>query len=431
MTEREILDYTIKKLKATGIDHANCSLSKNTTYEMNVEAGKMTLIRTVFNNNLDLYVINNNQSGSYRINKLDKPFIDRAVAEVVEIAESSEADPAHAIAEYQPKAQFSTGPDRPNEDLMYTRLDEFLDDVKSKYPKIMLENAYFTFSQNTMGLVNTNGIDFTVSKGIYRFNCVFSGKDEKKSSSFNYTGLSTKDLNQKLIDYGSLDYLLQQSSEQTDTKSLSGKFVGDIIVTPDCMGDFLSYLLNITVRDGALISGTSVYKNSLGKQIADSRLTIHSKPVSPEIADGYYLTDDGYTAKNSTIIDQGVLKTFLLSLYGANKTGQSRAVNDGGCYVIEPGTKSLDEIISKVQQGILLARYSGGNPSQNGDFSGVAKNSYYIENGKIQYPISETMVAGNLIDMQHNIIDISKERVDFGSGIYPWIAFSGVTISGK
>lgn len=91
----------------------------------------------------------------------------------------------------------------------------------------------------------------------------------------------------------------------------------------------------------------------------------------------------------------------------------------------------MDEIISKVQQGILLARYSGGNPSQNGDFSGVAKNSYYIENGKIQYPISETMVAGNLIDMQHNIIDISKERVDFGSGIYPWIAFSGITISGK
>ena len=197
------------------------------------------------------------------------------------------------------------------------------------------------------------------------------------------------------------------------------------------MSDFLSYVFGITIYDGALISGTSVFKDKLGQQVADPRLVIHSRPVSPEVADGYFVTGDGYKAENCTIIDHGVLKTFLLTLYGANKTGLQRAVNNGGCYVIEPGEKSLDEIISQVDRGIIVARYSGGYPSQNGDFSGVAKNSYYIENGKIQYPISETMVSGNLISMLKNIVDISKERVDFGAGIYPWIAFSGVTISGK
>ena len=41
------------------------------------------------------------------------------------------------------------------------------------------------------------------------------------------------------------------------------------------------------------------------------------------------------------------------------------------------------------------------------------------------------VLSGNLISMLQNIIDISQERVSFGSGIYPWIAFSEVTISGK
>lgn len=431
MTEHDILQYTLDQLKTAGIDDATCSLSKSTTQEMNVETGKLTLMRTVFNNTLNLYVIKDSCSGNYSINKLDKNSIDQAVKDVVDIANSSEPDPANAIAEYQNPGKFRIGKSKLNLDLMYDRFSEFLDTVTNKYPKIMLENAYFTFSSSDKYIANSNGIDFSVTKGIYRLNTMFSGNDGEDSSSFNYTGFATKNLDQPLLASGSLDHLLQQSSEQAKTQPFTGKFVGDIIITPDCLGDFLNYLFGITITDGALVSGTSIYKNSIGKQIADSNLTLHSRPVDSEIMDGYYITGDGYRAENNTIIDKGILKTFLLSLYGANKTGLDRAVNSGGCYVVEPGDEKLEQLIGKVNRGILLARYSGGNPSQNGDFSGVAKNSYYIENGKIQYPISETMVSGNLIDMLHQIKGISQERVDYGYGIYPWICCSGFTISGK
>ena len=57
MTERGILKYTLEQLKAKGIDHANCSLVKSTKYEMNVEAGNMSLLSTVFYNRLGLLVI--------------------------------------------------------------------------------------------------------------------------------------------------------------------------------------------------------------------------------------------------------------------------------------------------------------------------------------------------------------------------------------
>jgi len=78
-----------------------------------------------------------------------------------------------------------------------------------------------------------------------------------------------------------------------------------------------------------------------------------------------------------------------------------------------------------------MARFSGGNPSNSGDFSGVAKNSYLIKEGEIAQALTETMVSGNFADMLRNITAISLERVDYGYAVLPWVAVSGVTISGK
>jgi len=180
-----------------------------------------------------------------------------------------------------------------------------------------------------------------------------------------------------------------------------------------------------------LITGNSVYKDKLGKKIADSTFTLHSKPVSDDLAFNYFVTGDGYIAENNKIIDKGVLNSFVIGLYGANKTGLPKAVNRGDCYVIDAGNITLEEMIRSTKRGLLLCRFSGGNPSDNGDFSGVAKNSYYIENGKVMYPVNETMVTGNLVEMLENINTISTETVNFGYTESPWINFSGVTISGK
>lgn len=432
MTQREILQDAIQKIQTFGVDDAQCYLSKTTKHEMNVDAGHLSLMRTVFNNHLGLVAIKDKCRGTYAINKLDSDSINTAINQVVEITESSQPDPAHSIATREQEPQtFITGAQTPDLELMYQRLREFMEEVKRRYPKIMLESTYFDYTHRDNYLLNSNRVDFSISKGMYHLTCIFSSSDQENSSSFNYSGFATKDLSHPLIDYGSLDILLKQSSEQTTTKSVPGKFVGDVIIMPDCLGDFLGYLVDISLRNSALISGTSIYKDKIGQQIADPRLTVHSRPIADEIADGYFITGDGFLAQNSTIIDRGILKTYLLSLYGANKTGMPRAVNDGGSYVVEPGDASFEEMVSKVDRGILLARYSGGNPSQNGDFSGVAKNSYYIENGQIKYPISETMVAGNLADMLQNINAISQERINFGSCIFPWISCSNITISGK
>ena len=98
-------------------------------------------------------------------------------------------------------------------------------------------------------------------------------------------------------------------------------------------------------------------------------------------------------------------------------------------WVVEAGATPLDTMIRDVKAGILITRFSGGRPNDKGDFSGVAKNSYYVDNGEVSYPISETMVSGNMAALLTHIVAISAERADFGSGVFPWVRVGGIGIS--
>ena len=131
------------------------------------------------------------------------------------------------------------------------------------------------------------------------------------------------------------------------------------------------------------------------------------------------------------LIDHGSLNSFLIGLYVANKTRNDVTKNEGSGLIITPGDRSIDDIIAGIDRGLIMGSFSGGNPGTNGDFSGVAKNAFLIENGKIKGAVSETMVSGNLGEMLMNIRGISKETLDDGSSITPYIAADGIVISGK
>lgn len=190
-------------------------------------------------------------------------------------------------------------------------------------------------------------------------------------------------------------------------------------------------LISNYISDGVVINGTSLWLDKVGEQVASDKLTISKKPFDERIVCGERGTQDGFRTEDVTLIEKGVLKTHSLSLYAANKTGRPVVKNTGWSLVVEPGDKPLSEIIKSVDKGLILGGYSGGEPGANGEFSGVAKNSFYIENGEIKYALSETMVNGNLGDVFKNVRDISKEIVCDGSSVVPYIAVDGVVISGK
>lgn len=430
MNSLDTAKYALDFLKKNGADKAQCQITNVEMNELNVENGNLSLLRTAFNTEVDLLGLMNGKKGSTTINKTDPDSIKEGVRQVIELAGSAKPDPANDIAGFQPPKDFTSGPQQVDPERMYERLREFLNFAQQTYPKIILKEGILSFVRIEKVLVNSNRVELSSKNGLYYVSVDFTSKEGDKVSSMNFAVCQFKDLNFPIKDMGGVDRLLHQSSQQLYVGTIPQKFTGSVIITPECLSQFISYFARY-LSNQSMITGDSVYKDKLGQKIADSRLTLHSKPISSELAETYFFTDDGFEARDSMIIEKGTLKSFLLDLYGSNKTGFPKAENMGDCYIIEPGDMALEEMIQSTPKGILLCRFSGGNPSQNGDFSGVAKNSFYIENGKIKYPINETMVSGNIIQMLNNIEQISKERNNDGFQCLPWIKFNGITISGK
>jgi len=78
-------------------------------------------------------------------------------------------------------------------------------------------------------------------------------------------------------------------------------------------------------------------------------------------------------------------------------------------FVVEPGGKCEAEIIAETRRGILITRFSGGMPNDNLDFSGIAKNSFLIEDGRIKHPLAETMISGNLRELLLDIRGLARD----------------------
>ena len=101
---------------------------------------------------------------------------------------------------------------------------------------------------------------------------------------------------------GSVDMLLKQSVEQTATRPIEGKFVGDVIVTQTHSA---AYRVPLRLIDCGHSSDTSIYKDKVGELVA--------VPNSPSTADPLrrnsrrlLVTSDGAAAQNSTLIERGV-----------------------------------------------------------------------------------------------------------------------------
>ena len=428
MNLKETLSYALDKLLDAGMNHVEGGINQYEKKELNIESGKMSLFRTTFSNSISLEAIKDLKQSSISVNKIDKKSVDIAITSLIESVNSSQVDEANAISENQTNEIFSKGQLVPDLDLMYDRVEDFNKHVKNDYKKIILEAVTLDHNTSKTYIANSNGVDYEINKGLYGFSAMFTAKDGSNTSSFNYTGVNRLKLDNDFKNQGYISDLMRQSEEQIKSFPVKNKFVGQVIVTPHCLPDFISFI-DSSISDSSLISGTSIYKNKIGDKITSDIFSLSSNPIDDRIDSGYFLTGDTYKAKNTDIVKKGILNTHLLSLYGAKKTGGKRVSNQGGCYIVNTGSESLENMIKNIDKGILLCRFSGGSPSDNGDFSGVAKNSYYIEKGKIKFPIIETMVSGNIAQMFMNINSISKESVDFGDSILPWVSFDGVTVS--
>tara|TARA_R110002072_G_scaffold20841_3_gene75146 strand:- start:16144 stop:17430 length:1287 start_codon:yes stop_codon:yes gene_type:complete len=428
MTNKAIAQTTLGQISQAGFSDAATRIVSEEFHELQAENGVINLMRTNFETDVSITGIKDHKKASLSVNKTDSDTLARTVANLSDMARGASPDEAYGIAEKQPAESFDTGPGEPDYDRMYDRIVEVQDYAKRQYPDLHFGSVAITFGNRRSVYVNSNDVLFESRRGVYNVSAMFTSKRGKQASSMNYFGYSAFDLDSPIQEMMNADELMRQSTEQVETQNIPGKFTGDMIITPNALGSFVGFLTG-KVSDGPLISGTSVYKGKLGEVVTSDKLSLRCCPVAEDVASGYWVTGDGYKAENSTILEAGVLKSYLLGLYGSNKTGLPRAVNAGGCFQVDAGDAALADMIAGVEQGILIARFSGGNPNDRGDFSGIAKNSYYIKDGKIQFPIKETTVSGNMVSLLKSVKAVSKERIDFGGSKLPWVLTDGVTAS--
>lgn len=434
MSEFNGIDITrkaVEALKSAGADKAQAALSRGEQSELNVDAGRMSLYRSTANVSVGMTAIADGRKGSVSLNRFDDDSIRTAAADALSLARSSEPDPANDISPARPLERFSKGDSEPDSAAMYDRLREFIDYSKSHYPTTRLEQCVLNFGRGQSCYTNSNGAEFEEHSGVYSFFAMFTSKEGEDASSFNYSGATQRSLSKALKDWGSIDLLMRQSTEQIRVSPVKGSFTGDVILTPDCLGDFIAYLDGVYLGDYSLITGNSPWKGKLGQAVISPLVTIHSNPNGPDIEAGYSFTGDGFRAENCALVEKGVLRNFTLGLYGSNKTGKPRCPSGGGAIIVEPGQSPLNDMIKDVKRGLIVARFSGGSPSDNGDFSGVAKNSYLIEDGRVVRPVGETMIAGNVGALFGAVRAVSQERVDYGSAILPYLLAGGMSISGS
>lgn len=418
-------------LQKEGAKKAQYTVSETTTHEFNVDGGEFSLFRTLFDNSLSLTAFKDDKKGTIAINKFDDGAIAAAAADCIKSAESGLADAAYDIAPKQENAVFREGAYEPDVDRFFERTKELMADIKERHPKILMEQMVVQHKKIHALYQNTNGTEFETFRGFYTVELMFSAHEGDAATSFFGSYIKTTSLEAPLIELGSIEKDLADVEAQLVTAEFSGKFEGVAVLAPSSLNEFLFSALGNFVSDNVILEKTSIWLDKLGKQVADPRITIKLAPHDTRIVCGERYTSDGFLGEDYEVIKDGVLQNFMLALYTANKTGYAHAPNSSYEMVVEGGDTALSDMIAGIKKGILVGRFSGGQPGTNGDFSGVAKNSFLIEDGKIVGAVSETMISGNLADMLNHLVSISKETVADGTSVLPYMAFDGFTVSGK
>jgi predicted Zn-dependent protease len=146
----------------------------------------------------------------------------------------------------------------------------------------------------------------------------------------------------------------------------------------------------------------------------DERVNIYTDPGHP-IAPVAPFSGDGYPRNRTNWIENGTVVNMPNSPYWAKKTGVAYVPN-GGNIIMDGGDESLEKMIKNTRRGILVTRlwYIRSLDPQTLLYTGLTRDgTFYIEDGKIKYPIKNFRFNESPIVMLNNIEALGKpERID-------------------
>lgn len=191
--------------------------------------------------------------------------------------------------------------------------------------------------------------------------------------------------------------------------------VFDVVFSPLFFGSVLSYSMEMTSAFSVL-AGRSMYVGKIGEKVASDCVTIVDTPSGMKL---HRFDDEGVPTREKTIIEKGILKTYLHNTSTAAKLKTETTANAGLVtpeplnFHISPGDYTKDEIFQEIDHGLYLTNtwYTRFQNMQTGDFSTIPRDAILlIEKGEIAGSLKNIRVSDNMMQLYQRIEGVSKHQ---------------------
>lgn len=212
-----------------------------------------------------------------------------------------------------------------------------------------------------------------------------------------------------------------------------------VIFDPRVSGGIVGHVAQ-AINGSSVARGTSFLKNRMGEKIFADGIRIVDDPLRRRGLRSRSVDGEGVAVKRMNLIDDGVLQSWILDCSTARQLGLQTTGHAGrgtggppspgptNLYM-EAGSRTVEELIADIGEGFYVTELIGfGINYVTGDYSRGAAG-FWIENGKISFPVFEMTVAGNLKDMFRELTPASDLTFRYGTNA-PTLRIEGMTVAG-
>ena len=188
---------------------------------------------------------------------------------------------------------------------------------------------------------------------------------------------------------------------------------------------------------GSLYRKSSFLLDSLGKRVLPEHIDIREDPHVPRGKASAPFDDEGVATRPALIVDAGTVQSYFLSSYSARKLGMRTTGHAGGSHNLTLTSRrtsagdDLEAMLKKLDRGLLVIELMGqGVNYVTGDYSRGAAG-FWVERGKIAYPVHEITIAGNLREMFAGIVAVGADAYTMGSRTVGSVLIDRMKVAGE
>ena len=407
-----LLDDLISRAKRAGADAADAVLFDGTAINHTQRLGKVEKLERSEGFDLGLRVFIGKRQAIVSTNDRDPRQLDPLVERAVAMARAVPEDPYCGLADPEDLAR------------SFPTLD--IDDPVEPSSELLIERARAAedAAQAVQGVTNSEGADASWGRTmvVMAASNGFSGSYQGSNHAVSVSVLAGQGTSMER-DY---DYSTATHAADLEDAAAVGKRAGEqavrrlgarkmptgkvpIVFDPRVASGIVRHLVG-AISGPSVARGTTFLKDKLGQQIFPEGITIVDDPHRQRGLRSKPFDGEGIANHRRNLIDKGVLTTWLLDLRSARQLGMKTtghaargASSPPGPSTtnlwLEPGAVSPDELMSDIEEGLYVNELMGqGVNGITGDYSRGA-SGFWIEKGKITFPVSEVTIAGNLLEM--------------------------------